>query len=326
MVRGLMEVCGPITGEAIADQLGIAVNEADAALEALEGEGVVLARPIHPRDPVETDDVTEGGAPECGDRNYQFRDPKSEIRNPEWCHRRLLARIHRLTMEGLRKQIEPVTVDVFVRFLARHHGLIPGSKRAGTSGLFETIGMLQGLDLPAVAWERDLFAARLENYRPEWLDELCLTGEVGWGRLFPTQTFARSGPPDGQPHARRAAVALPAQRSGVAASGKRSGRRDDAQLAGPRRAHAACKSHGAMFAADLMAALRLLPDQFNDVLGELVSQGLVTADGFAGLRACLRSHTAGRRPRCPRSRPPPRAAGGGRAVGPLAWPTAEDGE
>ncbi|HEY2249618.1 MAG TPA: DEAD/DEAH box helicase, partial [Planctomycetaceae bacterium] len=140
MVRGLIEVSGPVTSEFVATSLGIDVNQADASLEALEGEGVVL--------------------------RGKFTNPKSQIPNPkstipeadtpgspdqmngapvEWCHRRLLARIHRLTMEGLRQQIEPVTVDVFIRFLTRLHGLLPGSKRAGASGVFEAVSMLQGL-------------------------------------------------------------------------------------------------------------------------------------------------------------------------------------
>jgi ATP-dependent helicase Lhr and Lhr-like helicase len=107
----------------------------------------------------------------------------------------LLARIHRLTVQGLRKEIEPVGVDVFVRFLARHHGLLPSERRSGENGLFEAIAMLQGLDVPAVCWERDLLPARVSGYRPEWLDELCLTGEMGWGRLFPPRRNPESSRP-----------------------------------------------------------------------------------------------------------------------------------
>jgi ATP-dependent Lhr-like helicase len=264
MVRGLMEICGPVTSATIAGTLDIAINEADAALEALEGEGVVL-------------------------RGHFTPDLSDEI---EWCHRRLLARIHRLTMEGLRKQIEPVTVDVFLRFLTRQHGLLSGSKRGGPSGLYETIGMLQGLDLPAVAWERDLLAARLENYRPEWLDELCLTGEVGWGRLFP----ARRLPDRARPMASLTRVAplslfLRSDLEWIQAASVPA--ESDALSSPARDVLTLLQTQGAMFAADLMTALRLLPDQLNDVLGELVTYGLVTADGFAGLRALL-SARAGR--------------------------------
>ena len=58
---------------------------------------------------------------------------------------------------------------------------------------------LEGLDIPAVAWERDVLPGRLANYKAAWLDELCLTGEVGWGRLFP---------PPANPDARKDAISV----------------------------------------------------------------------------------------------------------------------
>jgi ATP-dependent Lhr-like helicase len=164
--------------------------------------------------------------------------------------------------------------------------------------VFETIGMLQGLDLPAVAWERDLFAARVENYRPEWLDELCLTGEVGWGRLVPTKRL----PDKARPMASLTRV-VPLSiflRSDLdwLQSGTEAG--EVSTLSTPAQdVLTLLQQQGAMFAADLMAALRLLPDQLNDVLGELVSQGLVTADGFAGLRALLSARTQRTEPSLP---------------------------
>ena len=169
LVRSLIEICGPTTANELAARLSITESQTSASLEALEGEGVVLRGNFTP--------------------NLKSQFDESEIPNPqskiEWCHRRLLARIHRLTLQGLRRQIEPVEADVFVRFLTRHHGLLPSQRRTGPNGLFEVVATLQGLDVPAVCWERDLFPARLDGYRPQWLDELCLTGEVSWGRLFP---------------------------------------------------------------------------------------------------------------------------------------------
>jgi ATP-dependent Lhr-like helicase len=226
----------------------------------------------------------------------------------------LLARIHRLTMEGLRKQIEPVTVDVFLRYLTRHHGLMPGSKRGGASGLFETLAMLQGLDLPAVVWERDVLAARIENYRPEWLDELCLTGEVGWGRLFPTKRMPdRSRPLASLTRVVPMSIFLRGDLEWLQVHANEA---DLETLSSPaRQVYSLLEAHGAMFAADLISTTRMLATQLNDVLGELVSQGLVTADGFAGLRALLsaRSSTeepARNRPRLVRRRAP--LAGSGR--------------
>jgi ATP-dependent Lhr-like helicase len=309
MVRGLMEVCGPATSAALAEALGIPLNEADAALEALEGEGVVLRGHFTPRKieansmcdrraspSKDSPPIPERGSPEdvahASMELAQEPFPEDAPAGIEWCHRRLLARIHRLTMEGLRKQIEPVTVDVFVRFLTRHHGFLDGLKRAGPGGLYETIGMLQGLDLPAIAWERDLLATRLENYRPEWLDELCLAGEVGWGRLFP----GRRLPDRARPMAsltRIAPLSLFLRSDLEWLQSARVPAEPDTLSSPARDVLSLLQAQGAMFAADVMAALRLLPDQLNDVLGELVAYGMVTADGFAGLRALL-SARAGR--------------------------------
>ncbi|MFN0055005.1 MAG: DEAD/DEAH box helicase, partial [Planctomycetales bacterium] len=290
IVRGLVEISGPVTAAHLAEQLGLKESQTDAALEALEGEGVVLRGRF---------------TPECqGDRPAEKQEgasstPEADPPRPlEWCHRRLLARIHRLTMDGLRKQIEPVTVDVFVRFLTRHHGLLPGSRRAGASGLFETIGMLQGLDLPAIAWERDLFASRVEQYRPEWLDELCLTGEVAWGRLYPTRRLAdRVRPLASLTRAIPLSVFLRADGEWLQSAGVPG--EIESLSATARDLHALLQRQGAMFAADLLADLRLLPDQLNDLLGELVSQGLATADGFAGLRALIAHRSERQSPAVP---------------------------
>jgi ATP-dependent Lhr-like helicase len=287
MVRGLLEVSGPVTGSEVASHLGIEPSQTEACLEALEGEGVVLRGHFTPIPHFEFPNPNSV----AGDSgNSQATHPGTDVSGSptsiEWCHRRLLARIHRLTMEGLRREIEPVTVDVFLRFLTRHHGLLPTWKRAGASGVFETLSMLQGSDLPAIVWERDILAGRIEKYRPELLDELCLSGEVGWGRLYPTKrTPDRSRPLASLTRVVPLSLFLRTDLEWLDSAGVEV---DLDTLSSPaRQVHALLATHGAMFAADLLAATRMLPAQLGDVLGELVSQGLVTADGFAGLRALL---------------------------------------
>lgn len=280
IVRGLIEICGPITADEIASQLGFTTSQAEACLMYLEGEGVVLRGRFNPR-PVEA-------ASESGTETDGQSTPVTTAVAPliEWCHRRLLARIHRLTIEGLRRQIQPVTVDIFIRFLFQHHGLIKGHRRSGTNGLFEVVSQLQGLDIPAVSWERDVLPARLEKFRAEWLDELCLTGELGWGRLYPARRL-----PDRARSMASVTRVVPVslyiradshwlqQQAPVA---------DANALSSPgQHVFRLLQSNGAMFAADLLADTRMLPCQLSDVLGELVSHGLVTADGFAGLRNLL---------------------------------------
>ncbi len=318
-VRGLMEVAGPTTAFGVARRTGITPQQADAALEALEGEGVVLRGRFTPEkqraESEETRGHSGGHREEChetpsgdriGDANPStetcttkpqastLNSQLSTLNSPpavEWCHRRLLARIHRLTVAGLRREIEPVDVPTFLRFLTRHQGVLPASRKQGANGLFEVIGQLQGLDLPAISWERDVLGSRVDGYQGAWLDELCLTGEVGWGRLYPP---ARD-PEKSRPMAsitRLAPVSLFLRddlswllqtASGVSA--------DD--LSSPaQQVLEVLQQRGAMFAADLMNETRLLPAQIDDVLGELVTRGFATSDGFAGLRTIARAGTS----------------------------------
>ena len=262
MVRGLMEICGPTTAPTVSDRLAITLGQAETALEALEGEGVVLRGRFTPSD--------DSASPPAGPI--------------EWCHRRLLARIHRLTIDGLRNQIQPVDVRTFWRFLARHQGLVPDAKKSGVNGLFDVIAMLQGIDAPAVAWERDLLPARIPAYQPQWLDELCLAGEIGWGRLFPPAQNGEHGRPMAA-ITRIAPVSLFLRSDLDWLSATRSREAQLELLTSPaRQVLELLTDQGAMFAADLARQTQMLPAQLDGVLGELVTRGLVTADGFGGLR------------------------------------------
>src|SRR4029453_6194034 len=103
----------------------------------------------------------------------------------EWCDRRLLARIHRLTLEGLRRQIEPVSVEQFMRVLVRYQHLQPETRLRGQSGLLRLIEQLEGFEAPAGHWEKYILPARLETYEAGWLDALTFMGQAAWGRLRP---------------------------------------------------------------------------------------------------------------------------------------------
>jgi ATP-dependent helicase Lhr and Lhr-like helicase len=294
-IRGLMEVSGPLDAEEVAHRTGLTDRQAFGSLEALEGEGIVLRGRFRKKptndssartreDEAPADEVSaKGGSP---DRTGRV--------TVEWCHRRLLARIHRLTMDGLRRQIQPVTPDVFLRFLTEHHGLARNSQRAGSDGLFEVISILQGIDLAASSWEKSILPGRVRGYRPEWLDELCLTGEVGWGRLFPPKKereapaslskivpvsiFLRS---DAEWLTDRVAPSSPALRAPSSPDG---GEESEAASEAACRVAAALATQGAMFATDLMDQCELARGELNQALGELIALGIVTADGFGGLR------------------------------------------
>jgi len=98
----------------------------------------------------------------------QFTDKTSRASRPrpheqepehEWCERRLLARIHRLTVATLRKQIEPVTSAQFMRWLLRWQHISPGSQVQGERATLDVLRQLQGFEIPASAWERHILAA-----------------------------------------------------------------------------------------------------------------------------------------------------------------------
>ena len=324
LLRGLLEVSGPVTSGEVAEYLQLPEHQIAASLEALEGEGIVLrgrfrsSGPTTGSSPAPVAVITpprpadhEAPAEGCGDHHHEPVPHVPATPDIEWCHRRLLARIHRLTMEGLRKQIEPVTVEIFLRFLTRHHGLLDNSQRTGSAGVFEALSQLQGLDLPAVSWERDLLPIRVRGYRGEWLDELCLAGEVSWGRLYPP----RRAPDRPRPIASLTRV-VPLSlflRSDLGWLRTAPAEPDPATLSTPgQQVLELLSQEGAMFAGDLLTETRMLPNQLTDVLGELVAQGLVTADGFAGLRALVKREDVAPESRsgaAPRRRTPLAGAG-----------------
>ena len=91
----------------------------------------------------------------------------------------------------------------FVRFLLRWQHVMPGTRLHGVEGVAKVVEQLEGLELPAAAWEREILPARVHDYAPAMLDELCLSGEVAWARL-------RVTPPEAElnPRARAGAIGL----------------------------------------------------------------------------------------------------------------------
>ncbi len=323
LVRGFLDFCGPTTAGVVGDLLSLPERQVFAALEYLEGEGVVLRGRFTPdfgrmaevervagvgaysRNPGELETSLPSPAEQDPGLREDTPAPATLLSAPaspcsvgvatgsvrletpiEWCHRRLLARIHRLTLEGLRREIQPVEVDTFIRFLARHHGLTAGQKLSGSNGVYQVLGQLQGIDVPAISWERDLLPARIEKYQSEWLDELCLAGEVGWGRLFPPKRDPdRSRPMASLTRVAPVSVFLREDISWLTVS---SPDLDPQSLSSPgQELLELLTARGAMFAADILGATRFLPAQLDDILGELITQGFVTADGFGGLRRLI---------------------------------------
>lgn len=267
VVRGRIECAGPTTADAIAAELGLSRGDVEAALAGLETQGAVL------------------------------RGRFTRTADEEWCDRRLLARIHRLTLDGLRQQIAPVAPEQFVQMLVEHQNLAIGSKLDGQAGLLALIEQLEGFEAPAGHWERYLLPSRLASFDSGWLDNLTFSGRVGWGRI------RVPSPPSAEKPARRGRPMKPLRRSTpitlmlqehatwllpevdptdeiLAGSGLGAHARD---------AFDALLRHGAVFPAQLGSLLELLPSQVEDALGELAAAGLVTSDGYASLRTLIAS-------------------------------------
>jgi ATP-dependent Lhr-like helicase len=166
ILRGWFECSGPKTADDFARELALARDVVDQALAQLEAEGQIL--------------------------RGRFTPGAAEV---EWCHRRLLARIHRLTIGRLRREIEPVTTAEFFAFLNRWQHLAPGTQLHGVDGTLQVIRQLQGCEFAAAAWETVILPRRIAHYDPEFLDQLCLSGEVSWGRLSPHPAFEREEEP-----------------------------------------------------------------------------------------------------------------------------------
>jgi len=165
VVGALLAYSGPRSAEELVAALGVARDRIDAVLLRLEGEGVALRG----------DFLGTGLA---------------------FCDRRMLARIHRLTLGRLRREIEPVPPAALMRFLLRWQRVARGSQLIGGDGLVRVIEQLQGFESAAGAWEREILPARLHGYEREWLDSLCFAGEVAWARLSPREpaSAAEAGP------------------------------------------------------------------------------------------------------------------------------------
>src|SRR5581483_9076188 len=101
-----------------------------------------------------------------------------------WCNRRLLARIHRYTVERLRREIQPVSASDFLRFLGCWQHVDPQHRLEGPRGVGEVIAQLAGFEVPAALWESRILPLRVNGYKREWLDQLTLSGEIAWARLW----------------------------------------------------------------------------------------------------------------------------------------------
>ncbi len=253
-VRGRIEVSGPVSAVDLARTLSLSNSEIDAALRALEAEGFVLRGKFHP------------GSTE-----------------QEWCDRRLLARIHRLTIDRLRAEIQPVSAQDFYRFLFAWQHVDADHRVEGPEGLLSVLEQLNGCELPLAGWESAVLSLRVNDYDPEWLDRLCFSGRFGWGRLSaPQNPNARASAP-----LRTSPIAL-YQRENLEDWLRLAPSKSTIALSASARAiFDMLAAGGALFFTELVRRTDVLPSQVEEALSQLAALGLVTSDSFDGLRALL---------------------------------------
>ena len=255
LLRGRMTVLGPVTASDLAESMGAEEADVNAGLLTLESDGSILRGFFTPT-PRTTYAEMRGGI--------------------EWCDRRLLARIHRYTLNRLRAEIEPVSTADFMRFLFSWQNIAASTRLTGIDGLRAIVGLLDGYEVAADAWERFILPSRVDRYESSLLDILCLSGEVGWARLSSAPTSLIGATP----------VALFLRENAAAWRMLRSTESSvEVTLSEPARSLLEMlRNRGASF----LRELRLDDADVQRAISELVSAGLVTSDGFAGLRMLVR--------------------------------------
>jgi ATP-dependent Lhr-like helicase len=261
VITGWMESLGPVTVPVLAGQVAFAQDEVEAALLRLEAQGQVL-------------------------RGHFRGGSEGEI---QWCNRRILARIHRATLGQLRREIEPVTALDFERFLQSWQHVLPGSQLHGADGTLQIVRQLQGYEIPASAWESEILARRIAKYDPEFLDDLCFSGEVMWARVSPHPAVADQR----RIRPTRIAPVTIFLREDADWLMHGAGFQETASLEALGLSHPArevlqaLERNGASFFVDLPRQTGRLPSEVEDGLWELLAGGFVTADGFDNLRALI---------------------------------------
>jgi ATP-dependent Lhr-like helicase len=264
LLIGWLQHSGPVHAQVLARLLNLPESEVSNSFLRIEATGTIL--------------------------RGHFTDIRSG--SIEWCERRLLSRIHHLTIGKLRKEIEPVTAAQFMRWLARWQHVAPGTLALGERGTLEVLRQLQGYEAPANAWESEILKRRVADYDPATLDNLCLRGAVGWGRLSPHPAMLHEHEAGGRRIVPSSIAPITFfvrdDADWMACRHQSSGLDDQRGLSrGAKEVFDLLASRGALFFADIVRGTRKLKSEVEAGLWELVAAGMITADGFDNLRALI---------------------------------------
>ncbi|MFQ5598610.1 MAG: DEAD/DEAH box helicase [Nitrospiria bacterium] len=253
LVRGRMAVTGPTTAVALSSSLGLPVNRVAAALQALEGEGELL--------------------------RGRFTQVSHQSNQQEWCARHLLARIHRLTLSHLRQQMSPISPEDLMSFFLDWSHLKKGKQLQGHEGVMRVIHQLQGFEIPAISWERNILPSRIAAYKSQCLDELSLSGQITWARV-------KLGSTRGATRVLPISLMLREDLNWVRSTGSSESNSLAKHLSGDAQTvDGILERDGALFFSELLTKSRLLKTQLERVLWELVASGRVSGDGFGAIRS-----------------------------------------
>ncbi len=255
IMRGRLEALGPVTEEQLINDFQLSPGLIQGALLALETEGFVFRGKFTPG-----------------------------LGKQEWCERRLLRRVHKYSIESLRQSIQPVSVQDFMRFLFIHQGMNSSDQKEGPAALEHVLETLEGYEAPAAAWEADLIPARMGDYDPAWLDVLCISGKIVWGRYNLPKgdpLKKKSGPLKSTPITLVRRTQDHIWRS-LAHKGP-----DGVLSHCAQKIREFLKMNGASFFDDMTRRTQLLKSEVEEGIGELVANGLVISDSYSGMRALL---------------------------------------
>ena len=265
LVRSRTECIGPFTVDEVAGSLRMRRGAVEIALARLEGTGNILRGRFTPGREVE-----------------------------EFCDRRILARIHRETIGRLRREIEPVPPATFMRFLIAWQRVSTPWKARDEEDLLAVIEQLQGFEAAAGAWESEILPSRVVDYSPGMLDELCISGDVTWGR-FSRRPIDEDMPVTKGTLTRTGRISL-ALRESVPWLLSEPQTGENALLGAQGEVLAHLSQKGASFMQDIVSATGRLPSDVEDALWRLAAAGLVTSDGFTAVRGMING-TAKKQPR-----------------------------
>jgi ATP-dependent helicase Lhr and Lhr-like helicase len=155
IVRRAVATSGPTSVPEIARRLSMPAAAVQRALLALEAKG----------------DVFRGHfTPSSGRAND----------GEQWCDRYNLEKIHRLTLGRIRAEVEPCTDREFAAFRLAWQHVGGAGLSSDPGGVALVLEQLSGLLFTPDFWEQSILPARVQGYRSEYLDMLCISGEMGW--------------------------------------------------------------------------------------------------------------------------------------------------